>query len=164
MELITPSFGLIFWMLIGFGILFVILAKFAWPVITKSIKSREERIESQLSEAAKAREEMRQLKSEHQALLIEAKAQRDQILADARKMRDKLYEEAKEKANKEAHAIVEEAKKAIHFEQMKAMTEIKNQIANMSIEIAEKVLAEELADKAKQEDLVEKWIKEVNLN
>lgn len=164
MNLLTPSIGLIFWMLIGFGILFFILAKYAWPIITKSISERERKIEDQLSEAAKAREEMKNLTSEHQALLIQAKDERDQILADARKIRDKLYEESKEKAYQEAQLIIEEARNAIHFEKMKAMTEIKNEIANMSIEIAEKVLQKELSDKTQQEKLVNEWIKELNFN
>jgi len=164
MELITPSFGLIFWMLLGFGILFFILAKFAWPVIIKSITDREKRIEEQLSEAAKAREEMKNLKSEHEALLAQAKEERDAILAEARKMSEKMYDDAKEKAANEAQLLIEDAKKSIHFEKMKAVTDIKNEIAQMSIEIAEKVLMEELADKDKQEALVAKWLKDVNIN
>ena len=164
MSLITPSFGLIFWMLVGFGILFFILAKYAWPFIVNTIKAREQRIESQLLEAEKVRQDMANLKSEHQVLLAQAKEERDQILADARKMRDRLYEEAKEKANNEAKAIVEDAKNAIHFEKMKAMTDIKNEIANMSIEIAEKILREELSDQNKQEALVSKWMDDVHLN
>nr|MBQ7550177.1 F0F1 ATP synthase subunit B [Bacteroidales bacterium] len=164
MELITPSFGLIFWMLLGFGILFFILAKFAWPVIIKSITDREKRIEEQLSEAAKAREEMKNLRSEHEALLAQAKEERDAILAEARKMSEKMYDDAKEKAANEAQLLIEDAKKSIHFEKMKAVTDIKNEIAQMSIEIAEKVLMEELADKDKQEALVAKWLKDVNIN
>lgn len=164
MALITPSFGLIFWMLLGFGILFFILYKFAWPFITNTIAAREHRIESQLMEAEKVRQDMANLKSEHQVLLAQAKEERDQILADARKMRDKLYEEAKEKANNEAKAIVEDAKNAIHFEKMKAMTDIKNEIANLSIDIAEKLIRKELSDKDKQEQLIEDWMKEINLN
>lgn len=163
MDLLTPSIGLVFWMLIGFAILFFILAKFAWPVITKSITSREQRIENQLSQAALAREEMKNLKSEHEVLLAQAKDERDQIIADARKVTEKLYEESKEKANREAHAIIEEAKQAIHFEKMKAMTEIKNEIAHLSIEIAEKVLQQELSNKEKQENLVREWMKEIEL-
>lgn len=164
MELITPSFGLIFWMLLGFGILFFILAKFAWPVIIKSITDREKRIEEQLSEAAKVREEMKNLRSEHEALLAQAKEERDAILAEARKMSEKMYDDAKEKAANEAQLLIEDAKKSIHFEKMKAVTDIKNEIAQMSIEIAEKVLMEELADKDKQEALVAKWLKDVNIN
>lgn len=164
MDLLNPSIGLIFWMLLGFGILFFILAKYAWPVITKSITSREQKIEEQLNQAALAREEMRNLKSEHEALLIKAKDERDQILADARKIRDKLYEESKEKAYQEAQHIVAEAKNAIHFEKMKAMTEIKNEIAQLSIEIAEKVLKQELSNKEEQEKLVHQWMKDIELN
>lgn len=164
MELITPSFGLLFWMLIGFGILFFILAKFAWPIIIKSITAREKRIEDQLSEAAKARQEMKNLKSEHEALLVKAKEERDAILSEARKISEKMYEDAKEKANKEAQILIEDAKKTIYYEKMKAVTDIKNEIAQMSIEIAEKVLMEELSDKSKQEHLVAKWVKDININ
>ncbi|MEG2070746.1 MAG: F0F1 ATP synthase subunit B [Bacteroidales bacterium] len=164
MELINPSFGLIFWMLIGFGLLFFILAKFAWPFITKSIHEREQYIENQLTEAQKVREDMANMRSEHQALLAQAKDERDAILADARKLRDKMYEEAKDKANTQAKEIIEDARKAIHFEKMKAMTEIKNEIANLSIEIAEKVLRQELHDKNKQEQLIEKWMQDIHLN
>jgi len=164
MELINPSFGLIFWMLIGFGILFFILAKFAWPFITKSITEREQRIEMQLAEADEVRKAMANLKSEHQLLLRQAKEERDAILADARKMRDKMYEEAKAKADNEAKAIIADAKEVIHFEKMKVVTDIKNEIANMSIEIAEKILHEELVDKGRQEALIEKWMKDIQLN
>ena len=164
MELITPSFGLLFWMLLGFGILFFILAKFAWPIIVKSINDREKRISEQLAEAAKAREEMKNLKSDHEKLLVQAKEERDAILAEARKISEQMYEEAKEKAVKESQRILEDAQKVIHFEKMKAVTDIKNEIAQMSIEIAEKVLREELADKNKQESLVADWIKGMNIN
>ena len=164
MELITPSTGLLFWMLVGFGILFFILAKFAWPIVMNAINSREEKIESQLAEAERVRNDMKNLKSEHQALLVQAKEERDQILADARKIREKLYEETKETANREAQAIIAEAKNAIHYEKMKAMTDIKNEIANMSIEIAEKILRQELSEKDKQEELVNNLLKDINLN
>ena len=89
MNLITPDFGLIFWMLIGFGILFFILAKFAWPIITKAISQREEYIQEQLDAADTVKKEMKNLKAEHHQLLQEAKEERDKILADARKMVEK---------------------------------------------------------------------------
>ncbi|MDR3047224.1 MAG: F0F1 ATP synthase subunit B [Bacteroidales bacterium] len=163
MELITPSFGMFFWMLIGFGLLFFILAKFAWPFITKSIAEREKHIEEQLAAAESVRQDMRRLKAEHQELIEQAKEERDQILADARKMRDTLYADAKEKSNNEAQAIIEDAKKTIYFEKMKAVTEIKNEIANMSIEIAEKLIGQELSDKTKQEKLISDWIQELEV-
>lgn len=164
MDLITPSFGLVFWMLIGFGILFFILAKFAWPVIIGMILKREEYIKEQLSAAEMVRQDMGRLQSEHQKLLAEAKEERDNILADARKVRDKMYEDTKLKASEEARAIIEDAKKAIHFEKMKAVTDIKNEIATMSIEIAENLIRQELTDKKKSEEIVEKWMQDIVLN
>lgn len=163
-SLITPSFGLLFWMLIGFGILVFILAKFAWPVITKSIAKREQYIESQLAEAEKIKNELASLEQKHNTMMAEAKAERDKILADARKISEKMYEDAKLKANAEATLMIEEAKKIINFEKMKALTDVKNEIANLSIDMAEKVLRHELADKHKQEELIEGWMKELNLN
>lgn len=164
MELIKPSFGLIFWMLLGFGILFFILAKFAWPVITKGIANRNKKIQDQLDEAARVHAELENLNIKHEEMLATAKAERDEILAEARKISDNIQETAKLKADAEAQAIIEEAKKAIHFEKMKAMTDVKNEIANLSIEIAEKIITEDLSDKQKQERLIEKWVEESNLN
>lgn len=163
-SLITPSFGLLFWMLIGFGILMFVLAKFAWPVITKSIAKREQYIESQLAEAEKIKNELAGLEQKHNMMMAEAKSERDKILADARKISEKMYEDAKAKANAEATLMIEEAKKTINFEKMKALTDVKNEIANLSIDMAEKVLRHELADKQKQEELIEGWMKELNLN
>lgn len=164
MELIKPSFGLIFWMLLGFGILFFILAKFAWPVITKGIANRNKKIQDQLDEAARVHAELENLNIKHEEMLATAKAERDEILAEARKISDNIQETAKLKADAEAQAIIEEAKKAIHFEKMKAMTDVKNEIANLSIEIAEKVITEDLSDKQKQERLIEKWVEGSKLN
>jgi F-type H+-transporting ATPase subunit b len=163
-SLITPSFGLLFWMLIGFGILVFILAKFAWPVITKSISQREEYIETQLAEAERIKNELASLSKKHDEMMAQTKTERDKILSDARKISEKMYEEAKIKANDEANAIIEEAKKAITYEKMKAMTDVKNEIANLSIDIAEKLIRKELSDKEKQNQLIEGWIKEINLN
>lgn len=163
-SLITPSFGLLFWMLIGFSILVFILAKYAWPVITQSIAKREEYIETQLSEAEKIKNEMTNLSKKHDEMMAKTKAERDKILADARKISEKMYEEAKMKANEETAAMLEEAKKSIDFEKMKAITDIKNEIANLSIDIAEKVLRNELSDKDKQNQLIENWMKEFNMN
>ena len=163
-SLLTPSFGLLVWMLIGFGLLVFILVKFAWPVITKSIAQREEYIETQLAEAERIKNELANMEKKHNEMLAKTKAERDKILADARKVSEKMYEDAKIKANNEAMALIEEAKKTINFEKMKAMTDIKNEIANLSIDIAEKLIRKELSDKDKQNQLVEEWIKGINLN
>ena len=163
-SLLTPSFGLLVWMLIGFGILVFILAKFAWPVITKSIAQREEYIETQLAEAEKIKSELANLSKKHDEMMAQTKAERDKILGDARKISEKMYEEAKIKATNEATALIEDAKKAINFEKMKAIIDVKNEIANLSIDIAEKLIRKELSDKDKQNQLVEDWMKGINQN
>jgi F-type H+-transporting ATPase subunit b len=163
-SLITPSFGLLFWMLIGFGILVFILAKFAWPVITKSISQREQYIETQLSEAERIKNELASLSKKHDEMMAQTKAERDKMLADARKISEKMYDEAKVKANEEANAIIEDAKKAINFEKMKALTDVKNEIANLSIDIAEKLIRRELSDDVKQNNMIADWMKEINMN
>ena len=151
MELIKPSFGLIFWMLIGFGILFFILAKFAWPFITKGIASRNQKIADQLNK-------------KHEEMMAQAKAERDAILAEARKVSGEMYDKAKQKATAETQAMIEDAKKSIYFEKMKAITDAKNEIAKFSIDIAQKVITEELKDRDKQEALVEKWLEDCHFN
>ena len=163
-SLLTPSFGLLVWMLIGFGFLVFILVKFAWPIITKSISQREEYIETQLAEAERIKNELANLEKKHDEMMAQTKTERDKILADARKISEKMYEDAKIKANNEANALIEDAKKAINFEKMKAMTDVKNEIANLSIDIAEKLIRKELSDKDKQNQMIEDWIKEINLN
>lgn len=164
MELIKPSFGLIFWMLIGFGILFFILAKFAWPVITQGIANRNKKIQDQLDEAERIHAELANINAKHEEMLANAKAERDDIIAEARKISEKMYEDAKNKAEIESQALIADAKKSIHFEKMKAITDVKNEIANFSIDIAEKIISEELSDKKKQEELIEKWISDCKLN
>ena len=160
MELITPDFGLIFWMLIGFGILFFLLAKFVWPVITKAIADRENYIQEQLDAAETVKSEMKNLHSEHQQLLVQAKEERDKILADARKIVERMNEEAKIVRDKEYEARMEETHNTIRNEKMRAITEIKNEIALLSIEIAEKILRDELSTKDRQEQIVHKWVED----
>lgn len=164
MELIKPSFGLIFWMLLGFAILFFILAKFAWPVITKGIASRNKKIQDQLDEAERIHAELQSLNLKHEEMLAQAKAERDDILNEARVISQKIQEQAKQRADAEAQQIVADAKQTIQMEKMKAITDLKNEIANFSINIAEKIMTEELSDKQKQEKLIEKWVSEGNLN
>jgi F-type H+-transporting ATPase subunit b len=164
MELVQPGLGLIFWMTISFGILIWILAKFAWKPIMKGLKDREQSIDEALNAANKAREEMKQLHFSNEQLLKEAKEERDTILRDARKVKESIIEEAREKANQEANRIVENAKESIQFEKLAAIHEMKNQVAKLSIEIAEKVIRAELADTKKQTELIDRLLKEVNQN
>lgn len=164
MELVQPGIGLIFWMTLSFAALIFILKKFAWKPILKGLHEREASIDEALNTANKAREEMKDLKFSNEQLLKEAKEDRDVILREARAVKDKIIDEAKEKAGAEAARIVEAAKENIQYEKMAAITDLKNQLATLSIEIAEKVLKEELSAKGKHKELVDRLIGEVNFN
>ena len=164
MELIQPGIGLIFWMTISFGLVVFLLGKYAWKPILKSLKEREDSIDQALHAADKAREEMKQLQVDNEKLIREAKNDRDAILNEARKIREKMIEDARNKANEEAQRIVENAKERIENEKMAAITELKNQIALLSIEIAEKLIREELSKDKKQEALIQKMLDDIKSN
>lgn len=163
-PLINPGIGTFVWMLVSFGILAFILIKFGWPVILKSLKKREEAIADSLNEAAKAREEMKTLVAHNEDLLRQAKMERDEMLRNARLASDQIVEDARAKATAEADRIVENARENINYEKLKAMTELKNQIANLSIEIAEKLIRAELEDKPKADALIRKELELAKLN
>lgn len=164
MELVTPQLGLIFWMTLAFLLLVFILGKYAWKPVMKALKEREESITNALLAAEKAKEEMSQLKFSNEQLMKEAKEERDVMLRDARKIRDHVIGEAKTKAEEEANRIVETAKENIHYEKMAALTDLKNQIAILSIEIAEKIMKENLSTDVKQKELVTKLLNEIHFN
>lgn len=164
MELVSPGIGLIFWMTLSFAILLWILAKYAWKPIMKALNERESTIEESLNAAKLAKLEMEELKFSNEELLKQAKEERDSILRDARKIKDNIIEEAKNKAKDESKKIVELARESINYEKMAAITELKNQIGNLSIEIAEKLLKEELSGTDKQKDFIKKLIDEVSFN
>jgi F-type H+-transporting ATPase subunit b len=164
MELITPGLGLIFWMTVPFLILLLILRKFAWTPILNALKEREKNIHDALHAADKAREEMKQLQFSNEQLLREAKNERDAILSDARKVRDLIIEESKGKANEEAGRIISSAREAIQNEKMAAMIDLKNQVALLSIEIAQKLVKHELSEKGKQEELISQLLDEAKFN
>ena len=164
MELVTPSIGLLFWMTLSFAILLFILGKFAWKPIMKMIKERENSIEEALQAAEKTKLEMANLHISNEKLLKEAKEERELMMREARKVKDGIIAEAKQKAINEANLIMESARQNIQNEKMAAITDLKNQIASLSIEIAEKILTAELADKEKQNQLINKLLAEVKLN
>ena len=163
-PLISPGLGTFLWMLVSFGILAFILIKFGWPMILKSLKKREEAISASLNEAAKAREEMKGLVAHNEELLRQAKIERDQMLRDARMAGDRIIEEARAKATAEADRIVDAARENLNYEKLKAMTELKNQIANLSIEIAEKLIRAELSDKSKADAVIAREMERMQLN
>ncbi len=164
MELVNPGLGLIFWMTLAFGAVFFILKKFAWPIIIQALKDRERHIEEALQAADRAHEEMKKLQIDNEALLKKAKEERDQLMMEARKLRDKILDEARVRANDEADRIVENAKVRIENERKAAMTDIKNQIAEISIDIAEMVLREKMKSPDVQKAYIEKLIEEKQLN
>ena len=164
MSLVTPAIGLMFWTCVVFITLVLILKKFAWKPILNSVEARNNSIEEALQSAEKAKEEMASLQADNEKILQQAKTERDAMLKEARDLKKEIVEEAKNKANEEADKILSSAKEQINNEKMKALVELKNQVANLSIEMAEKILKSELQDSNKQKELIEKSIKSLDLN
>jgi len=162
MELVSPGIGLIFWMLVSFGIVVFITMKYIWPAILGGLKEREEDIANSLEEAKKAREEMKSLQSNNEALINEAKNQRDEILKEAKAIKADILSEAKATATLEGSRLIEEAKSRIQQEKMAAITELKNEVAELSIGIAEKLIKSELSAKNKEKELMDKLIKDAD--
>ena len=163
MGLLTPGLGLFVWMFLGFAILLFVLGKFGWPVVLKMMKDREENIKQSLEAADRAKEEMQQLQCNNELLLKQAQEERDEMLRQTKLLKEKIIEEAKQSAQQEAQRIILDAREAINYEKLHAMTELKNQIANLSIEIAEDLLMHELSDKARSNEIIEKRISEIKL-
>jgi F-type H+-transporting ATPase subunit b len=164
MDLLTPSFGLIIWTLLAFLIVFLILKKFAWPAIVKGLKDREHSIADSLATAERVRAEMAQLKSENEELLAKAREERAVMLKEARETKDKIINESKEQAKVEASKIMAEAQAAIEAQKMAALTEVKNQVGKLVIEVSEKVLRRELGNREAQEGYIKGMVNEVKLN
>lgn len=162
--MLTVSIGTIIWTTIAFLSVLFILGKFAWKPILKAIHEREESIELALRAAEKAKEEMAQLQNNNEKLLNEARVERDKMLKEAREAKEHFIAEAKVKATEEAEKIMALARESIQNEKMAAVTELKNQVAVLSIEIAEKILKEQLRDDVKQKKIVESLINDVTLN
>lgn len=164
MELVKPQFGLIIWMTISFLVLLFLLGKFAFPMILKSLKEREDSIVEALNSAAKAKEEMTALKADNEKLLMQARAERDLMMKEARDTKDAIIAEAKNKAQAEGNRIMTAARESINNEKNAAIAELKNQVASMSIEIAEKILRQELSHETKQKSLMDNLMNDVSLN
>ena len=163
MELVTPELGLVFWTTLSFLILLFLLGKFAWKPILGAINEREVNIENALMKAEAAKEEMARLTSENESLLRDARAERDVILQEARKLKDKIVGEAREAAQQEGAKMIENARIEINMQKALAIADVKNQVATLSLEIAEKVLRKQFEDASKQDALVTELLKEVKL-
>ena len=158
------SFGLFFWQLVLFVGLVLLLKKFAWGPILKSVGEREEGIKSALDEADNARKEIQNLNADNARILKEARIERDVLLKEAREMKENIISEAKNEAQTQANKVVEQAQITIQAEKQAAIVDMKNQVAELSISIAEKVVRGELSNKGKQEKLVEDLLKEVTIS
>ena len=164
MSLLTPDSGLLFWMLISFGIVFFVLAKFGFPIITKMVEERKEFIKSALGAAKEAKSQLENVKVEGAKILLEAKNQQIQLLKEGAEMRDKIIEEAKQSAHIEADKIIEDARLLIQKEKEYAIKDIKNQVAALSVEIAEKVLRKNLDNRPAQMELINRLLEETANN
>lgn len=164
MDLVNPGFGLVFWTAITFLILLFILRKFAWRPILGAVSEREEGIKNALASAENARKEMENLQADNERILQEARVEREAMLKDAREIREQTIAKAETEAQEKASKIIEKAQAAIESEKKAAMAELKSHVAGLSIEIAEKVVREELSNKDKQLKLVEGMLGEAKLN
>lgn len=164
MQLLTPSLGLLFWTLIAFLIVFFVLRKFAWGPILSSLNQREKSIADSLESAERVKREMVQLKGENEELMQRAREERSAMLKEAKETRDKMVADAKEQARVEANKIIAEAQQAINAQKMAAITEVKNQVGKLVIEVTEKVLRRELSNPQAQEAHIKGMVDEVKLN
>ncbi|MGQ1889581.1 F0F1 ATP synthase subunit B [Thermophagus sp. OGC60D27] len=164
MELLTPNPGLVFWTTLTFIFLLMVLRKYALPSILRALKVREETISFALEDARKAREEVEHLEQKRKKILGEASKERDQILSEARELKNRMIEEAKAAARDESRKVMEKVQADIRKQKEDALNEIKDTIGKLSLEIAEKVLKEELTDQEKQKKVINTYLNEMNLN
>lgn len=163
-PLVLPGIGLMFWTSLVFVILLFLLAKFAWKPILKAVKEREAKIEDALAAAESAKLEMAKLKSQNEEMRQAALLERDNLLKEAREAKERLISDAKKVANAESDRIMASAREEIRNEKLAAISEIKTQVAMLSVEIAEKIVKEKLSSDDKQKALVDGLIGEVTLN
>lgn len=164
MDLITPAFGLFFWNLLAFLVVFLILKKFAWKPILNSLNERETGIADALATAEKVKAEMAQMASDNEILLQRAREERATMIKDAKEAADKMVADAKDKAKTEYDRIVGDAQQAILQQKNAALTDVKNQVGALVIEVSEKILRRELSNKAEQEKYITDLASAVKLN
>ena len=162
MQLLQPALGLIVWTLLAFLVVFLILKKFAWPAIINGLAERQRTIEDSLASAEKIKAEMALMKSENEALLAAAREERAGMLKDARATADKMVTEAKDKAKAEYDKILSDAQTAIELQKNAAITDVKNMIGNLVIEVAEKVIRRELVSRKDHEEYIKKMTADIS--
>lgn len=164
MDLLTPEFGLFFWTLLAFLTVFFILKKFAWKPILTALGEREKGIADSISAAERVKSEMGQLRSENEALMIQAREERTLMLKEAKEMKDRIVNEAKDQAKTEANKILADAQQQIQQQKMAALTEVKNEIGNLAVEVAEKILRKQLADAGNQNSYMNMLTEDIKMN
>lgn len=164
MDLLTPEFGLFFWTLLAFLVVFFVLRKYAWKPILEMLGDREKGIADSIATAERVRNEMSQLKSENEKLLAQAREERTLMLKEAKETRDKIVGDAKEQAKIEATKIVADAQLQITQQKMAALTEVKNEIGNIAVEVAEKILRKQLSSAEGQEMYMKMLADDIKLN
>ena len=164
MELVRPDIGTIFWMLLMFIIVLVILKKFAWIPILTALAAREKRIEDSLRSAELAKEEMEKMRADNELVMAEARKERDEMLKETKQASEKILYETRGKAGEEAKKIIEAAREQIKNEKNAAISEIRSQVAVLSVDIAEKILREKLDSSKEQQELMDKLLDEIELN
>jgi len=161
MDLLIPSTGLLFWMSLTFLIVFLLLWKFGFPVIVNMVNERKKFIDESLQKAHEANEKLANLKEEGESILQEARAQQAQILKEAAQTRDSIVEKAQVKAREEGSRLISDAKAEIETEKAQAISDIRSQVAALSVEIAEKILKEKLGSDKAQMDLINRMLDDV---
>jgi F-type H+-transporting ATPase subunit b len=161
-SLTTPAIGTLFWSVLIFSLFFIVLTKFAWKPILNAVKAREEMIKGSLESAEKAREDMLKLQSDNEIILRKAREERENILKEAREVRDKLISEAKGKAAEEAEKLIDKARAGIESEKNKALSEIHEQVATLSVDIASKLLGAKLKQSGEQAKLINNYLKDID--
>jgi F-type H+-transporting ATPase subunit b len=161
---VLPDIGLVFWNTIAFLILLVVLGKFAWKPMLKAIAERESGIEEALLRADKMKAEIAAMQNENEALLAKAREERAGMIKDAKETADKMVTDAKDKAKQEYERIISDAQVAITQQKNAALTEVKNQVGSLVVEVAEKILRKELSNKAEQESYIKQIAEGVKLN
>jgi F-type H+-transporting ATPase subunit b len=164
MELLKPDLGLFIWTLLAFTIVFLILRKFAWGPILSSLNEREKGIADSIASAERVKSEMATMQAENQKIMVQAREERTQMLKEAKELKDKIVNEAKDQAKDEASKIISDARVQIDHLKMAAMTEVKNEVAALALQVAEKVLRKNLSSDAEQSNYAKMLAEEVKLN
>ena len=164
MSLLTPEPGLVFWMLISFGIVVFVLVKYGFPVILQMVEKRKEYIENSLLSARKAHEELEKVKETSEALLAQTRQEQAEILKETSKIREQILEKAREEARQESEKIVVAAREQIRIEKEDALRSIRGEITTLSVDIAEKVLREKLGSEDEQMNMIDRLLDEMNIS